>query len=60
MNAAPNEFVWLALTPQPWFPVCETAQLVPPTRVPVIAKELLSDVGIVHPGLVWIVAWLFV
>lgn len=60
LNPAPNELFWTALTPQPWLEVSAAAQLVPPTTLPVIASAVLFDVGIEHPGFVWMVAWLFV
>ncbi len=60
LKDAPNEFVWGERTPQPWLPVDAAAQTVPPTRVPEIPRALELEVARVHPGAVWIVAWLFV
>lgn len=60
LNAAPYEFVWLARMPHPVFEVEETSQSVPVTKEPVMLSALESEEGIVQPGFVWTVTWLFV
>ena len=52
LNAAPNEFVWLARMPHPVLEVVVTPQSVAVTKDPVMLSTLGSEVGIVQPGFV--------
>ena len=56
LKGAPNEFVASARTPQPAFAVVDTAQSVPPVRVP---EKPVVD-ATVQPDSVCSVTWLLV
>jgi hypothetical protein len=61
LNPVPNDWLDGLRMPQPAFPDVAAAQSVPPVTADADAPSCAGlSVGRLHPGPVWIVAWLFV